>query len=171
MKNQHSISYTLVRVSLFFTLLTGYFSFSQNKNIHELNYGNTVTVNNSNRNDFYNLAFKLHPTVYLSNNEIKNVYGASSPIKIKLSDAFSIAILKSLTQKYGDTQLIIITLNNTTNFNTKLDLSFLHEFKKLKYIFIKCMLKDSNDKVDVKNLLKLSPNSTARVFYKTETPS
>ena len=58
-------------------------------------------------------------------------------------------------------------LNNSNDVNDSIDLSGSMELKKLKYVFIKCNFKCSEDQI--KKFVKT--NSGTRIFYSSQDPS
>jgi hypothetical protein len=98
-----------IKLSLYSLLLIFFSSsvFAQENNIYELNATNELSKenstsnksfknqNNSNRENFYDLAFKLHPTTYITNNVAKKNSGNGNYIsKLIFNDTKSFNLLK-----------------------------------------------------------------------------
>lgn len=126
------------------------------------------TSTNSNRNDFYELAFKLHPTAYLNKKHIKKSGNSKTIVKVNMKGASGINKLNNLDSR-SNIEMFDITLASRNDLNSKLDLTTISGFNNLKYIYIKCYFECSAS--DISNFIKINPNSNVRVFYKTETPS
>ncbi len=119
------------------------------------------------RNEFYNLAQKLHTTLYFDNNKLKNKYGNGAPVKITLENMTSFSVLNKKDANYNDVELITITLKQANNLNTPLDLSQT-EYPKLRYIYIKCLFECNARQIE--QFVK-APNNEVRIFYTSIRPS
>ncbi len=153
-------------------------SFAQDRGIFEIgkttnkstSKSKSKSVEKNNRDDFYELAFKLHPTIYLEKNKISKINDEKhDPVKIKLNGSDSFSKLNNLNSKANKVELIYITLNNFSELNTVLDLDSLKGFNHLKYIYIKCLFKCNSN--DIKNFIKNNSSARYRIFYKIEIPS
>lgn len=174
MKNKSTITFYSVLLSFCFTLLFSGNMLAQENGIYELHQNNGLAKENSkkdkgnDRDDFYNLAYKLHPTSYAENKNIKkssNHYANVS--KLTFNDAKSFEILNQSNSNFNDVELITIYLNTVQDLNNKIDLTDANGFSKLKYVFIKCSFKCTE--AQIKQFINSDPN--IRVFYKIEIPS
>ena len=142
---------------------------AQENGIYELTNNNSksITKTNNEREEFNNLAYNLHSTIYIENGIEKTTYGEGLPIKLSLKDTKSISLLNSGNSKYNQVKLITIKLKNSNELNNILDLSNTSGLSKLLYIYIKCHFKCTADQI--KAFVKASPQT--RIFYTSETPS
>lgn len=163
-----------MNVKLFFTLKTAItlcllFLFmltpihGQDKDIYEITNNNV----NKDRTQFYDLALKIHPTIYGDHGMIKKINGAGQIKKVVLQDVKSVEILKTENTKFKAVELIIIKLNSKTDLSKHIDLSNNVNFTNLKYIYVESCF-DINPE-DVISFIKI--NSNIRVFYKVALPS
>ncbi len=162
-----------------FCLLATLNSHAQERGIFELENNNSNSASKTSqkksslkldRDNFYELVFKLHPTIYLEKNKVKKTHESQkAALKITLSDVDSFKTLNSLGDKSEKVELIYITLTNPTDLNTTLDLSNLKGLNQLKYVYITCYFKCTSS--DIEKMIKMDSNQKVRVFYKTETPS
>jgi len=169
---------TLAFYTFLFSICISFFSFSkltaQENDIYELN-GNTALAKTSSkkasqndREDFYDLAFKLHATSYVENNSMrKSNKNVTSVSKLTFNDTKSFNILNQNNQDLNDVELITIVLKNENDLINKIDLTQTSGFGNLKYVFIKCYFKCSEQQI--KGFV--TSDASVRVFYKTETPS
>ncbi len=154
---------------------------AQERGIHELKSNTKVTSkfssksakgnkkNDIERDRFYDLAFKLQPTIYINNSLVTTKNNKKPPIKIKMSDVNSFGKLEELAIKHKDIALIYLTLYKNSDLNSILDLSSINGFDNLKYVYVRCLF-DCDDS-QIKKFVKTATNSSIRVFYKTQTPS
>ncbi|MBP0902302.1 hypothetical protein ACFSKN_01630 [Mariniflexile gromovii] len=147
---------------------------AQENGIFELNENNTfskVTSKNTKANDradFYDLTYKLQPTFYVNNRTIKENNNYSNKVtKLTFNDLKSFDVLYRNNSAFNDIELITITLKKVEDLNNKLDLTNIQGFGNLKFIYIKCYFKCSEQQI--KDFIK--SNSNVRVFYKNEIPS
>ncbi|AUP77205.1 hypothetical protein C1H87_00115 [Flavivirga eckloniae] len=140
---------------------------AQEHGIYEL-VNNQIVQKSNNRNDFYNLSKKLHPTHYFENNTLKNKYGEGAPVRISLKGTNGFSLLNQQNSNYNGVKLITITLKNESDLNTPLDLSNTQGFPQLQYIYIKCLFSCTASQIErfVKN-----PNDSIRIFYTSVRPS
>ncbi len=138
---------------------------AQNSTIYELqnqNYG-------ADRTHFYDLAFKLHPTIYFQGITQKTLDANKPPLKINLNGATALKHLSATNYDASHVELVYISLNTPQDLNANLDLSYITKFKNLKYIFIKCCFK--TNLADIERFIKVKPDTNIRIFYKIEIPS
>jgi hypothetical protein len=145
--------------------------FSQDYNIREFenqtaNKQTTLKQNKTNNRDaFYDLTFKMHPTYYFQNNELKNKYGKGVPLKLTFRDLKSVENLYDNTLNYSQVQLITIDLLNINDLNNIIDLTINNQpFQNLKYIFLRCNFNCNEQQIN--KFIKV--NSDIRVFFTTE---
>ena len=180
MKNKSNKTLRTFIAIFIITIISFSSIYSQENGIYEINYGvssskSNATLNNDfssqkksttvkiNRDGFYELANKIHPTVYLEDNSIANTYGLGKITKLTLEDTKSYGLL----DKYNDVELITIKIKNLNDLNNILDLTKKASMPNLKYIFIKSDFECTNQQIQ--DFLKTVPN--IRVFYKTDKPS
>lgn len=171
MKNNSTLnfySYLIALSVLFFVPICVY---SQDYNIHEIENNLTnkqTTLKQEKVNDrdaFYDLTFKMYPTYYFQNNELKNTYGKGAPLKLTFRDLKSVENLFDSTQNYSEVQLITIDLLNTNDLNSIIDLTQNNQpFQNLKYIFIRCDFNCTDQQIN--KFIKV--NSEVRLFFTTE---
>ncbi len=123
---------------------------------------NSKSTSTTDREGFYELAFKMHPTHYFKNSSIKSVYNDSDPVKLTFEDTKSFNLLKN-NAKLNGVELITIILNNNDDLNDSIDLSGSMDLKKLKYVFVRCRFKCSEN--NVTKFIKTDNN--VRIFYST----
>ena len=143
---------------------------AQENGIFEIKNNNKIlsktnAKKSSDRKEFYKLSQKLHTTAYISNNSVRNTYGDGKVQKITFSDSKSFSLLNN--NDYNEVELITITLKNSSDLNNKLDLTSNKNLGKLKYVFIKCYFKCTENQIED----FITSDSNIRVFYRTETPS
>jgi hypothetical protein len=160
-----------VLLILLFSLLSSSQLYAQEYGIYEITKGKKDKDNkgkSGNRDNFYDLALKLQPTHYIENNSIKKSYNAGDPIKVTIEDSKSYNYMKNKNSKYPNVEIIIISLEKPNDIKTStIDLSNDKEYKKLKYVYIKC---NSNcSEKDVKDFIKV--NNNVRIFYSKEKQS
>ena len=178
MKNKTSIkNYSICLV--FFISIFSFNAFAQEHGIFELKLknekakANKTTLSTSKktkpankaREDFNNLAYKLHPTVYVENGIEKKIYGDGTIIKMTLEDANSIKSLNSLMSKYSKVKLLTINLNSINDLNITCNLGSIPNTSNLKYVFIKGRFSCDEARLN-KFINRGTPN--IRVFYLCE---
>lgn len=174
MKNKSLLRFKTIIFSLTLILSFSYVN-AQEKGIYEVK--SSVLLNTSkhsrsklkksDRSDFYNLAFKLHSTLYIKNNIIRKEYGIGDIEKITLEDTKSFSLLRNSNPKYSSVKLITIKIKSLTDLNGLHDLSKIQGFSNLLYIYVKSYIKLDND--DINKFIKVNPN--VRVFYMYDIPS
>ncbi len=151
-------------------------SFAQEKGIYEISNSSTlnkvsnqksVQSKNNNRDNFYDLAFKMHPTHYFEKGSLKSVYKSSDPVKLTFEDSESLKSLNKPNAKNNQVELITIMLNNSNDLNNSIDLTSNTGLSKLKYVFVKCNFNCSE--TQIKKFIKT--NAEIRIFYSTQNPS
>lgn len=163
MNNKSTLTFPTIISTCFIILFSIIHVNAQEKGIYEI----TSDAATNDRSHFYDLAFKLHPTIYLKNNIVKKIYGDGIIKKITFEDTKSFGMLNNQDSKYKDVELITIKLTSKTDLNTQLDLSNSSVFVNLKYIYLKSNFKLKSEVV--KNFIKVSPN--VRILYKSGNPS
>ena len=173
MKKNTTLSLYIFLLIFFTTLFFGNPLIAQEEGIYEITNNDTFkndakskSISNTGRENFYELAFKMHPTHYFKNSSLKSVYNSGDPVKLTFEDTKSFNLLKN-NAKLNEVELITIMLNNSNDVNDSIDLSGSMELKKLKYVFIKCNFKCSEDQI--KKFVKT--NSGTRIFYSSQDPS
>jgi len=153
----------------FFILLNVNKTFAQKQNIYEITDDSFSSKNiSNNREEFYNLSQKLHPTLYFEKSKLKKEYGIGAPIKVTLEDVDSYVVLNQNNSKYSSIELITINLKTIADLNKTIDLSNNTQFSKLKYIYIKCFF--NCDEQQVEKFIQ-KPNNEIRIFYTIINPS
>lgn len=174
MKTTSSLLKISLRLFFIFGFLIPFNTYGQERGVFELETKkNEVSAkNNSKRLDtkndrkqFYNLAFKLHPTIYLDNNSKNTV---NRPLKLHASNLQYLSKIKQL-EINKSIELITITVTSENELNSKLDFSILNKLKSLKYVYIKLMFNCNIE--SIKKFIGKNLNSKIRVFYKNEIPS
>lgn len=177
MKNKSTLTFYTFLLSISISL----FSFNQiiaqedngiyeisNSNKSELSKGSSKKGEKNNRDGFYNLAFKLHSTSYVENNGIKSNKKSQSVSKLTFIDTKSFNILNnSNNSDFENVELITIVIRNKEDLNNKLNLNDINGFNSLKYIYVKCYFKCTEQQINE----FLNSDADIRIFYKTETPS
>ena len=161
----------LLFYSFLFTILVTLISSSavaQEHGIFELNNNQNTNKRSSDKskyqsenNTFYDLAFNLHPTHYIKNNELKTTYDSGDPIKMTFEDSKSLAWLKNKNCKKNSLELLVINLTNINDLNENINILDDQDFMKLKYVFIICKFKCSEN--DIIKFIK--GNTKVRIFY------
>lgn len=174
MKNKLTFTFCTFLLSLCITLLSSGKLCAQENGIYEIEKNNSISKETAKKNkgndrdDFYHLAYKLHPTSYAENKSIKKVnYNSAKISKLTFNDANSFNVLNQNTSNFYDVELITVNLNSVEDLNNKLDLTEASGFNNLKYIFIKCAFKCTE--AQIKQFI--NSDSNIRVFYKVEIPS
>jgi hypothetical protein len=174
MRNKSTFAFYTFLFSLCVSLCSFNKTTAQEKGIYELSETNSLArtsskkANLNDREDFYALALNLHATIYVENNSLrksnKNITSAS---KLTFNDAKSFNILNQNNQDFSDVELITIVLNSESDLNNKINLTQANGFNSLKYVYIKCNFKCSEQQL--KSFV--TSDAAIRVFYKSETPS
>ena len=176
MINKSTLPFCTLILSICIALFSINNSFSQENNIYELKSHKAETSSskiksnkkeNSNRDIFNNLAYNLHPSIFIENGIEKTTYGNGLPIKLIFEDVNSLNILNLDNEKYNEVQMLTIKINSLSELNNYYDFSEKSELKKLQFIFIKSNIKCTPDKI--RKFLKT--NSNTRVYYTINRPS
>ena len=139
---------------------------AQEKGIYEIvNDDNSYLEVNKGRSEFYNLAQKRHTTAYIKNNTKLKVSGEGVTKKIIFIDTNSFNVLNE--NNYTDVELITIKINSVGGLNKLLDLTLNENLSSLKYIYIRCDFKCTQEQIE--NFIKAKSN--IRIFYRVELPS
>lgn len=154
--------YFILTISSIF-LLSSNLSLAQDRNIYEI----SDNPNQSDRADFYELAFNLKTTVYFKNNAVKSQYGEGDVVKVTLEDSNSFNILIQNQAQYSKAEIITVNVNDISELSKRIDLTALTQMTQLKYVFIKCMFKSQTQ--DIKDFIKV--NTGIRVFFNAQNPS
>lgn len=171
MKNNSTLNIYSSLVALLLLLFFTGNMFSQENNIYEIEnntVGKKFTSKNesiNNRDEFYDLTFKMYSTYYFQNKELKSKYGKGTPLKLTFRDLESVESLYDNTQDYSEVQLITIDLLNTNDLNSVIDLTYNNQpFQNLKYIFLRCNFNCNEQQIN--KFIKV--NSDVRIFFTTE---
>jgi hypothetical protein len=113
-----------------------------------------------------NLVSDLQPTVYISNEEIKN-FGETPPVCADLN-ASSINRLNEENALFSSVELITIRIEQSTDLSASIDLSKLSGFTSLKYIQILCTINCTA--AQIANMVT-GNNTGIKVFYLVSIPS
>lgn len=174
MKNKTTPSFFFLFLFLSILFLSSNQVAAQEYDIYELEKENPAVSKSAekvdkskNRTEFYNLYQNLHTTIYVSNNKVDKVYGKGDIKRITLSDSNSFAFLKTDDYQFKEVKLITVKLKSKNNLNQVLDLRDKPHFVKLKFIFLKCYFKYTDE--DIQNFIKVNPN--VRVFHISANPS
>ncbi|MFD0988594.1 hypothetical protein ACFQ1R_00670 [Mariniflexile jejuense] len=173
MKNKLTIPFYSLLLSLCITLISSGKLCAQENGIYEIENNNSLSKETAkkskgnNREDFYNLAYKLHPTSYAENKSIKKVNNSAKVSKLTFNDSNSFNVINQTNSNFNDVELITIKLNSVADLNNKLDLTDANGFNNLKYVYIKCSFKCTE--TQIKQFI--NSDSNVRVFYKIEIPS
>lgn len=173
MKKNTTLSLYIFLLIFSTSLFFGNCLIAQEEEIYEVtnndsfkNVSKSKSMSNTDREGFYELAFKMHPTHYFKNNSLKSVYNTANPAKLTFEDTKSFNLIKN-NSKFNEVELITIMLNSSNDLNNSIDLSENTELNKLKYVFIKCNFKCSED--NIKKFVNV--NSKIRIFYSSQDPS
>ncbi|MEN3323989.1 hypothetical protein VP395_09640 [Mariniflexile soesokkakense] len=179
MRNKSPLTLYAFLFSICISLFSITETIAQENGIYELNESNSFSSDvsrsseNSNKNKkgdrehFYNLIYKQHPTSYVGNNVIKKYKDNSLVSKLTFNDTKSFNLLNQNNSEFNSIELITVVLNNPNDLNSKLDLTEISGLNSLKYILIKCYFECS--KQQIKEFV--NTDSNVRVFYKNEIPS
>jgi hypothetical protein len=168
MKNKSANTFFTLLLSLSFLLIVQNTAHAQEHDVYEVSYNNLKkeTSKKNDRERFYDLAFKKQPTHYFNNNGFKSNSGTIKPLKINLGDTKSFNKILDSSYEKEYVELLVISLDNQTELYNSLDISNSTDFKKLKYVYVKCKYNCSNE--DILKFVKV--NSNVRVFYKYDLP-
>ena len=178
MAMKNNLSNILKSFILFYgiSLLSIYECNAQENGIYELNNSNQFyrvsaakSKGTNTRAEFYNLSQKLHPTVYLGENRLKNKYGDGNIVKVNIDDISSLNLVTQDRLNYNNVELITITLKSLSDLYDPISLPSENGLTELKYLYIKCLFECSNEQI--KGFVKNISNSKIRVFYTSEKPS
>ncbi|CAH8286286.1 hypothetical protein EV196_106246 [Mariniflexile fucanivorans] len=174
MRNKSNFALYFILFSLYLFLFSFNELSAQENGVFELKESNTSskqtskTLKGTDRDGFYNLTYKLHPTFYVENKNImENNTNNIKVTKLTFNDLNSFDLLNQYNPKFDDVELITITLKTVGDFKNKLNLSSLSGFSNLKYIYVKCNFECTE--LQIKQFIEFDPN--IRVFYKIEIPS
>ena len=168
---------TLAFYTLLFSIGVSFTSinsiYAQENGIYEISSKSEISKSTSkkseniNRDDFYELAFKLYATSYVENNQIKKNKKSQTSTKLTFKDTKSFGILNNNTEDFSDIEIITILLKNESDLSNKMNIINTNNFESLKYIFIYCHFKCTEQQINS----FINTNSSVRVFYKIENPS
>jgi hypothetical protein len=167
MKNKSTLAFYTLLFSFCITLFSFNTVIAQENGIYEISGSDTQknkNKSNNDRNEFYDLAFNLQPTHYIKNSGLNTIYDFGDPIKMTFEDTKSLDWLNNINSKKDSLELLIIYLNNLGELNNKLNIMGDKDFKKLKYVFIKCDFKCSEN--DIIKFIKA--DTKVRIFYTNE---
>jgi hypothetical protein len=121
-----------------------------------------MKVSVSNSQYVENLVFGIQPSIYYNSGVIKN-YG-DKPAKL-FTDISSLNQISSANLLKDDVEIVVFTIKNTNDFNSKIDLMKLSGFNNLKYIYILSSVTTTEQ-----NIANLFLNYTGQysIFYKIE---
>lgn len=118
---------------------------------------------------FYELNYKLKPTVYIQNNSIVQVPANKDAIKVQLEDTKSFNILKSNNPNFETVELIVVNVASIAELNNSFDVSSLQGFNSLKYIYVQCnQFKTSVNQIQ--NFV-INAGTSVTVYFMTTNPS
>lgn len=84
------------------------------------------------------LLYGLAPSVYIQNNAIQNVEGATAPTVLKFKDVQSFGFISTRNELYNKVEMITIDLETVNDLQTPFDVDLIRGFDNLKYIYLKC---------------------------------
>lgn len=116
----------------------------------------------SNAKNVEDLVFNLQPSTYFSSGVVQTF--GDSP-KDLYTDISSLNRLSTANIPKSNIEIVIITITNSNDLNSKIDLSVFSEYHKLKYIYIV-----SNETSTQQNIAKMLLNYDEQysIFYKIE---
>lgn len=158
----------------FFIVLNTIQISAQKSKIYKLNEDKLeikATLANDKKVDFerlYSLLYDLHPVAYIEKNEIKKVFGNTSPVKLVFEDLESFNLLHIDNSLFHDVELITVSLNSESDLHRVFDLSEIKGFNNLKYIYIQCYFKCTTNKIES---FVLNSDSEFTIFYIMLNPS
>ena len=164
MKNKSAKTFFTLLLSLGFLLIVQNTANAQEHDVYEVSYNNfkkEISKKND-RERFFDLAFKKHPTHYFNKNGFKSNSGSTKPLKINLGDTKSFNKILDSNYEKDNVELLVISLDNQTELYNSLDLSNSTDFKNLKYVYVKCNYNCTNE--DIIKFIKVKSNVS--VFYK-----
>ncbi|MFI1773632.1 hypothetical protein [Thalassobellus citreus] len=177
MINKSTLTFYTFILSICISICSISNSFSQENNIFELKTHNTESKtssklksdkkDNNNREVFNNLAYNLHPSIFIENGIEKTVYGDGLPIKLIFEDVNSLKTFSLNNEKFNEVQILTIKINSLSDLSNHYDFSEKPELKNLKFIFIKSNIKCNPEQL--KQFIKT--NSETQVFYTINRPS
>jgi len=153
------------KVLVIFILFLAVFT-SQAQQLQELGKMLSAMNEKSEVGRIESLISDLQPTVYISNEEIKN-FGETAPICADLK-ASAVARLSETNPLYRSVELITIRIEQSTDLSASIDLFTLSGFTNLKYIQILCSI--TCTPTQIANMIK-GNNSGIKVFYLVSIPS
>lgn len=122
----------------------------------------------SNSDRFLKIIKKNEPTVYLNNNVLTKTSTYSEPVRLKAGDVQSLEILKKSNKIFNKVELITINLKNEKDLNSPIDVSSINGINQLKYIYIRCYFKCTNNQIKT---FVLNANPKITIFYSMVNPS
>ncbi|WP_339916705.1 hypothetical protein [Yeosuana marina] len=176
MKNNLNVNLCIFLFVSCISIFFGNQSFAQEKGIYEVSNNSTLNkVNNqknqqstsNNRDNFYDLAFKMYPTHYFEKGTLKSVYKSSDPVKLTFEDSESLKSLNKSNSKNNQVELITIILNSSNDLSNSIDLTSNTDLNKLKYVFVKCNFNCSENQIQK----FIKTNAEIRIFYSSQNPS
>jgi hypothetical protein len=116
----------------------------------------------SNAQNVEDLIYKLQSSIYLSSGDAKT-FGENP--KNLYTDIASLGRISSANLLKTDVEIVIIKIDNSNDFNSKIDLSVFSDFYKLKYIYILSSVNTTEQ-----NIAKMFLNYDEQygIFYKIE---
>ncbi|WP_299525936.1 hypothetical protein [uncultured Lutibacter sp.] len=139
---------------------TGQLNRKSEKGSVVLSRSNNVEKNNNQR--FFEIANAKVPTMYVDKGNVRKVSEGNKPIKLKSNDLQLNSLLNSKNEMFESVELIIVKLNQQSDLNKSINVSKLTEFKKLKYIFVKCNFECSSSQIQQ---VILNTNQDIIVYY------
>jgi len=121
---------------------------------------NTLEKKNDQR--FFEIANAKVSTMYVDKGNVRKVSEGNNPIKLKSEDFQLNTLLNSKNKMFESVELIIVKLNQQSDLNKSINVSNLTEFKKLKYIFVKCNFECSSSQIQQ---VILNTNQDITVYY------
>ncbi len=169
MRNKSTLALYTYLFSISILLFSSSKVIAQENGFYELKENSSK---NDSREAFYDLAYKLLPTAYIENNNIKiggNSGYANMPIsKLTFNDTKSFNILNQPKPNLNKVELITIKVLTPNDLNNSINLSEVEGLNRLKYILIDCYFECTESQI--KAFVKLD-NPNVRIFYKTNKPS
>ncbi len=116
----------------------------------------------SNAQNVEDLIYTLQSSIYLSSGDAKT-FGVNP--KNLYTDIASLGRISSANLLKTDVEIVIIKIDNSNDFNSKIDLSVFSDFYKLKYIYILSSVNTTEQ-----NIAKMFLNYDEQysIFYKIE---
>ncbi|WP_372754520.1 hypothetical protein [Mariniflexile sp.] len=172
MKNKLTLTFYSFLLSLCVSLFITIEGNAQENGIYEINNNATLLKDTAkktkvnDRENFYDLAFKIHPTSYANDKIIKKNNNNKSS-KLTFNDSKSLGLLNQNNTDFNHIELVTIKLNSIQELNKKVDLTNANSFSNLKYVYIVCSFQCTESQI--KEFIR--SNSNIRIFYKIEIPS